>query len=144
MTNNKLTSIPGFVSKYISSGVNLSLIVLFLDTGSLHELESMYIFRYFFLLDLVGTAQSVGCSIERTPPHDIIDKINSGEIEVPDVSSLKKSNIHTQRRNEKLLLCLEIHLKMYVDNFDSLHYIAFYFSGVDRALCTKENNRKKK
>ena len=87
MTKNILTSIPGFVSKYISSGVTLTLIVLFLDTGSLYELESMYIFRYFFLLDLVGTAQSVGCSIERTPPHDIIDKINSGEIEVPDVSS---------------------------------------------------------
>lgn len=33
-----------------------------------------------------GTAQSVGCSVERCPPHDIIDKINSGEVEVPDVS----------------------------------------------------------
>uniref|UniRef100_A0A8W8NA15 Large ribosomal subunit protein uL11 n=2 Tax=Magallana gigas TaxID=29159 RepID=A0A8W8NA15_MAGGI len=35
--------------------------------------------------EILGTAQSVGCSVERCPPHDIIDKINSGEVEVPDV-----------------------------------------------------------
>ena len=50
-------------------------------------------FKIIFLLDLVGTAQSVGCSIERSPPHDIIDKINSGEIEVPDVSRSLKNPI---------------------------------------------------
>ncbi|KAK3103406.1 hypothetical protein FSP39_018978 [Pinctada imbricata] len=36
--------------------------------------------------EILGTAQSVGCSVDRTPPHDIIDKINNGEYEVPDVS----------------------------------------------------------
>ncbi|XP_060074051.1 large ribosomal subunit protein uL11-like [Ylistrum balloti] len=34
--------------------------------------------------EVLGTAQSVGCSVEKCPPHDVIDKINSGEIEVPD------------------------------------------------------------
>ncbi|XP_069133675.1 large ribosomal subunit protein uL11-like [Argopecten irradians] len=34
--------------------------------------------------EILGTAQSVGCSVEKCPPHDVIDKINSGEIEVPD------------------------------------------------------------
>lgn len=34
--------------------------------------------------EILGTAQSVGCSVEKCPPHDIIDKINSGEMEVPD------------------------------------------------------------
>ncbi|KAJ8299499.1 hypothetical protein KUTeg_023559 [Tegillarca granosa] len=34
--------------------------------------------------EVLGTAQSVGCSVDRCPPHDIIDKINAGEYEVPD------------------------------------------------------------
>ncbi|PVG03087.1 putative 60S ribosomal protein L12 [Serendipita vermifera] len=34
--------------------------------------------------EMLGTAQSVGCTIDGQPPHDIIDGINSGEIEVPD------------------------------------------------------------
>ncbi|KAJ3709391.1 ribosomal protein L11 [Lentinula raphanica] len=34
--------------------------------------------------EILGTAQSVGCTVEGMPPHDVIDQINSGEIEVPD------------------------------------------------------------
>jgi len=34
--------------------------------------------------EILGTAQSIGCTIDGRPPHDIIDDINSGEIEVPD------------------------------------------------------------
>ncbi|KAI0745449.1 60S ribosomal protein L12 [Earliella scabrosa] len=34
--------------------------------------------------EILGTAQSVGCTVDGQPPHDIIDQINSGEIEVPD------------------------------------------------------------
>jgi len=34
--------------------------------------------------EILGTAQSVGCTIDGKPPHDIIDAINNGEIEVPD------------------------------------------------------------
>lgn len=34
--------------------------------------------------EILGTAQSVGCTIDGQPPHDIIDQINNGEIEVPD------------------------------------------------------------
>lgn len=34
--------------------------------------------------EILGTAQSVGCTIDGQPPHDIIDSINSGELEVPD------------------------------------------------------------
>ena len=37
--------------------------------------------------EILGTAQSVGCTIEGQPPHDIIDKINDREIEIPDVSA---------------------------------------------------------
>lgn len=33
--------------------------------------------------EILGTAQSVGCTVEGQPPHDIIDKIIFGEIEVP-------------------------------------------------------------
>ena len=36
---------------------------------------------------ILGTAQSVGCTVEGEPPHDIIDKIDEGEIDIP-VSSL--------------------------------------------------------
>ena len=34
--------------------------------------------------EILGTAQSIGCTVDGRPPHDIIDGINSGEIEVPD------------------------------------------------------------
>lgn len=34
--------------------------------------------------EILGTAQSVGCTVDGQPPHDIIDGINSGEIEIPD------------------------------------------------------------
>lgn len=34
--------------------------------------------------EILGTAQSVGCTIDGQPPHDIIDGINSGEVEVPE------------------------------------------------------------
>ncbi|XP_041366157.1 60S ribosomal protein L12-like [Gigantopelta aegis] len=34
--------------------------------------------------EVLGTAQSVGCQIERSHPHTIIEKIDSGEIEIPE------------------------------------------------------------
>ncbi|KAK6624399.1 60S ribosomal protein L12 [Polyplax serrata] len=34
--------------------------------------------------EILGTCQSVGCTVEGKPPHDVIDQINAGEIEVPD------------------------------------------------------------
>lgn len=34
--------------------------------------------------EMLGTAQSIGCTIDGQPPHDIIDGINSGEIEIPE------------------------------------------------------------
>uniref|UniRef100_A0A8D2PUY4 Large ribosomal subunit protein uL11 n=1 Tax=Zosterops lateralis melanops TaxID=1220523 RepID=A0A8D2PUY4_ZOSLA len=37
--------------------------------------------------EILGTAQSVGCSIDGRHPHDIIDDINSGAIECPAVSA---------------------------------------------------------
>lgn len=32
--------------------------------------------------EVLGTAQSVGCTVDGEPPHDIIDKINDGTIEI--------------------------------------------------------------
>ncbi|CAL1546227.1 unnamed protein product [Lymnaea stagnalis] len=34
--------------------------------------------------EVLGTAQSIGCTIDKLPPHSVIEKIDSGEIEVPD------------------------------------------------------------
>ena len=34
--------------------------------------------------EILGTAQSVGCTIDGQHPHDVIDAVNSGEMEVPD------------------------------------------------------------
>lgn len=34
--------------------------------------------------EILGTCQSVGCTVEGRPPHDVIDDINAGEIEVPE------------------------------------------------------------
>merc|ERR1712221_13842 len=33
--------------------------------------------------EILGTAQSVGCTVDGQAPHDIIDDINSGDIECP-------------------------------------------------------------
>ena len=34
--------------------------------------------------EILGTAQSVGCTIDGQPPHDVIDQISNGDIEIPD------------------------------------------------------------
>ncbi|XP_014672972.1 PREDICTED: 60S ribosomal protein L12-like [Priapulus caudatus] len=34
--------------------------------------------------EILGTAQSVGCTVDGMAPHDVIEKINSGDIEIPD------------------------------------------------------------
>jgi len=34
--------------------------------------------------EVLGTCQSVGCTVEGGHPHDLIDKINAGEVEVPE------------------------------------------------------------
>merc|ERR1712151_94837 len=34
--------------------------------------------------EILGTAQSVGCTIDGQHPHDVIDSINEGEIECPE------------------------------------------------------------
>merc|ERR1711931_161897 len=34
--------------------------------------------------EILGTAQSVGCTIDGEHPHDVIDQINDGEIECPE------------------------------------------------------------
>nr|CAD7198546.1 unnamed protein product [Timema douglasi]CAD7404055.1 unnamed protein product [Timema poppensis]CAD7407873.1 unnamed protein product [Timema cristinae]CAD7569407.1 unnamed protein product [Timema californicum] len=34
--------------------------------------------------EILGTCQSVGCTVEGKNPHDVIDQINDGEIEVPE------------------------------------------------------------
>ena len=34
--------------------------------------------------EILGTAQSVGCRVDGKNPHDIMDAINAGEIDVPE------------------------------------------------------------
>ena len=34
--------------------------------------------------EVLGTCQSVGCTVDGKPPHDIIEAIDDGEIEVPE------------------------------------------------------------
>ena len=34
--------------------------------------------------EILGTARSVGCSIDGMNPQDVMDKINEGDIEIPD------------------------------------------------------------
>lgn len=31
----------------------------------------------------LGTAQSVGCKVEGSHPHDVINQINNGQVDVP-------------------------------------------------------------
>lgn len=34
--------------------------------------------------EVLGTAQSVGCTVDGKAPHDVIDEINDGSVEVPE------------------------------------------------------------
>nr|AGH70159.1 60S ribosomal protein L12b [Placozoa sp. H4] len=34
--------------------------------------------------EILGTAQSLGCTVEQQHPHDIIDQINDGTLTIPD------------------------------------------------------------
>lgn len=34
--------------------------------------------------EILGSAQSVGCTVEGRNPHDVIDSIKNGELEVPE------------------------------------------------------------
>ena len=36
------------------------------------------------VLEILGTAQSVGCKVDGQHPHDVIDKVHSGEYAVPE------------------------------------------------------------
>ena len=36
------------------------------------------------VLEMLGTAQSVGCTVEGEDPHDLIEQIHEGELTVPD------------------------------------------------------------
>jgi large subunit ribosomal protein L12e len=34
--------------------------------------------------EILGTAQSIGCTIDGRPPHDLIVAIRNGELEIPE------------------------------------------------------------
>jgi large subunit ribosomal protein L12e len=34
--------------------------------------------------EILGTAQSVGCTVDGKHPHDVIEAIDAGEVEIPD------------------------------------------------------------
>ena len=34
--------------------------------------------------EILGTCQSVGCTVDGMAPHDVIEKIDDGEIEIPE------------------------------------------------------------
>ena len=34
--------------------------------------------------EILGTCQSVGCTVEKKPPHDVIEGIDEGSIEIPE------------------------------------------------------------
>eukprot|EP00179_Madagascaria_erythrocladioides_P001335 CAMPEP_0198311542 /NCGR_PEP_ID=MMETSP1450-20131203/3231_1 /TAXON_ID=753684 ORGANISM="Madagascaria erythrocladiodes, Strain CCMP3234" /NCGR_SAMPLE_ID=MMETSP1450 /ASSEMBLY_ACC=CAM_ASM_001115 /LENGTH=154 /DNA_ID=CAMNT_0044014437 /DNA_START=74 /DNA_END=538 /DNA_ORIENTATION=+ len=34
--------------------------------------------------EILGTCQSIGCTVNGQPPHDLIDAINAGELDIPD------------------------------------------------------------
>lgn len=34
--------------------------------------------------EVLGTAQSVGCTIDGKAPHDVIDEVNDGSVEIPE------------------------------------------------------------
>ena len=46
---------------------------------------AFYLCCFALFQEILGTAQSVGCTVDGKPPHDIIEMIDDGEIDVPEV-----------------------------------------------------------
>ena len=40
--------------------------------------------------EILGTAQSVGCTVDGNHPHDVIENIDAGEVEIPEVRIISK------------------------------------------------------
>lgn len=34
--------------------------------------------------EILGTCQSVGCTVDKQPPHDVIEAIDEGNVEIPE------------------------------------------------------------
>ena len=51
--------------------------------------------------EILGTCQSVGCTVDGRPPHDVIEAIDSGDVEIPsEVRPLSSSSLSSlSRRN---------------------------------------------
>ncbi|BGP50120.1 Protein phosphatase methylesterase 1 [Rhodotorula kratochvilovae] len=43
--------------------------------------------------EILGTCQSVGCTVDGRPPHDVIEAIDSGDVEIPSERDLLKSRL---------------------------------------------------
>lgn len=41
--------------------------------------------------EVLGTAQSVGCTVDGEPPHDIMDKIDSGDVDIEAFESERQT-----------------------------------------------------
>lgn len=52
-------------------------------TGKAHCIQFLSVRGYKVSFDL-GTAQSVGCTIDGKAPHDLIDEVNEGSLEIPE------------------------------------------------------------
>lgn len=48
----------------------------------------LLLFRYltFVIQEILGTAQSVGCTVDGKHPHSVIEMIDDGEVDLPEVS----------------------------------------------------------
>lgn len=52
--------------------------------GTVKEILGFSIYFFFNYFNSEGTAQSVGCTVDGQHPHDIVDSIRSGKIEIPE------------------------------------------------------------
>ncbi|KAF2367633.1 Ribosomal protein L11/L12 [Trinorchestia longiramus] len=69
--------------KNIKHNGNLTLDTV-LDIARIMRYRSQAVYFSGTVKEILGTCQSVGCTVEGQAPHDIIDGINDGSIEMPD------------------------------------------------------------
>ena len=60
--------------------------------------------------EVLGTAQSVGCTIDGKAPHDWIDAINSGKLEVPVCNLLTELLSLMKKLLWKIILVISVSL----------------------------------
>ncbi|KAF8385028.1 hypothetical protein PRIPAC_74170, partial [Pristionchus pacificus] len=79
---------------YITFDALLKIARIMRPRSMAHKLEGT-------VLEILGIAQSIGCTVDDMHPHDLVDKIKDGELEIPaDASAWEVDSVLTKKSDD--------------------------------------------